>query len=392
MEKRMVWAAVAATVLVVSALSTYLAYEALRTDDWILRMPTMVTRILIEGDGDFNATNGVVAGSGTLSDPYVITIPETDWQNQTTIEIRNTTAPFVIQDSEFKYYYTAGCIAVSETAVRISNAVDFVITNTSVSVMEIEGSSGFAVTDCIVRGSTVVNCTDFEVADSRGGTFGMTNCTGASVTGNADWTLSIEACRDVVAADNLLGNGTITLNSCRWCRVESNECGGVTVGAGSADCSIVANLVHNPATGGRGILLDSAERIVVEGNLIRDCSHHGIELWEAVRNCTITGNDISNCYGAIVLRDAAGCEIFHNNILSGRSENPILDEQGWLNSWDAGYPEGGNYYFFHAGPDLYSGEGQDVPGPDGVCDVSVEVYTYLEGAPGVDRYPLMAPW
>ena len=53
--------------------------------------------ILIEGDAQFTPANGVTGGSGAPGDPYVIA----DWSiNATTangIEIRNTTAHFVIR-------------------------------------------------------------------------------------------------------------------------------------------------------------------------------------------------------------------------------------------------------------------------------------------------------
>jgi hypothetical protein len=90
-----------------------------------------------------------------------------------------------------------------------------------------------------------------------------------------------------------------------------------------------------------------------------------------------------------VLRTASGCKVYHNNILSARHADPVLDEQGWLNSWDNGYPDGGNYYVSYDGPDEFGGADQDVPGADGIGDVPVTVYTYLEGEPGVDHYPLM---
>jgi parallel beta-helix repeat protein len=143
---------------------------------------------------------------------------------------------------------------------------------------------------------------------------------------------------------------------------------------------------------GVGIFLDCVHDITIDGNVIENCSHHGIEFWESVRNCTITRNSISGCYGAIVLRDASGCDVYHNNIFSARSENPILDEHGWMNSWDSGYPGGGNYYFDYAGSDVYSGADQDEFGPDGIGDTPVVVYTYLPGDPGEDHYPLVAPY
>jgi parallel beta-helix repeat protein len=126
-----------------------------------------------------------------------------------------------------------------------------------------------------------------------------------------------------------------------------------------------------------------------------------------VVNCTIVRNNISDCYGGIALRDASGCQVYHNNIFSSfwsgghMLSDPldseyhaggVLDEQGWLNSWDNGYPGGGNYYFDYNGLDLYSGQTQNIPGRDGIGDTPLVIYTYLPGTPAEDHYPLMVPY
>ena len=70
----------------------------------------------------------------------------------------------------------------------------------------------------------------------------------------------------------------------------------------------------------------------------------------------------------------------------------VLDEQGWLNSWDNGYPDGGNYYFDYSDLDIYCGQLQDTLGGDGIGDTPLVIYTYLAGTPAEDHYPLMAPY
>ena len=54
------------------------------------------------------------------------------------------------------------------------------------------------------------------------------------------------------------------------------------------------------------------------------------------------------------------------------------------NSWDNGYPLGGNYWSDYTLPDLHSGPNQDQPGSDGIIDTP---YTVATGS--VDRYPLV---
>lgn len=54
--------------------------------------------IIIDGDAGFTAANGVVAGSGTASNPYIIENWSIGAENANGIEIRNTTAYFVVRN------------------------------------------------------------------------------------------------------------------------------------------------------------------------------------------------------------------------------------------------------------------------------------------------------
>lgn len=60
----------------------------------------MVTRnpILINGNAGFTPANGVTSGSGTESNPYVIEGWDINASSANGIEIRNTTAYFVIRN------------------------------------------------------------------------------------------------------------------------------------------------------------------------------------------------------------------------------------------------------------------------------------------------------
>src|SRR5205823_11326988 len=55
--------------------------------------------ILIDGNSGFTTANGVTGGTGTASDPYVISGWEIDWGSSSfiSLEIRNTTSYFVIR-------------------------------------------------------------------------------------------------------------------------------------------------------------------------------------------------------------------------------------------------------------------------------------------------------
>lgn len=89
---------------------------------------------------------------------------------------------------------------------------------------------------------------------------------------------------------------------------------------------------------------------------------------------------------AVKYTHSAGPDIFyHNNFInntSDRSGSPLSP-----NTWDDGYPSGGNYWDTYAGTDIYNGPAQDTPGADGIGDTA-----YSFGGWGTDNYPLMAPW
>jgi hypothetical protein len=58
-----------------------------------------------------------------------------------------------------------------------------------------------------------------------------------------------------------------------------------------------------------------------------------------------------------------------------------------VNTWDDGYPSGGNYWSDYAGVDLFSGPYQNQTGSDGIGDTP-----YFIRANNTDNYPLMNPY
>lgn len=407
-EKWKLGVALTAIVLILSAWTAYAIHSLTLLDEECIYRRSEVTRVLIDGNENFTSANGVVSGVGSLLDPYIISFPEASYHKQTTIEISNTTLAFVLRDSAFNYSYSSGCLVFTEVGIRISNATNF----------SIEGS--YASGGCIINdchdftlcdnrlSTTIVNGTRYSVYHNNGGKVSMTGSADFSVVDNVNLTLALDGCRASVITNNRFEKGTITVVNSLNCLIDSNVCQSITVRTGSAECAVVGNSVkHYSVTGGNGVFLDSVHNVTVDKNTIDNCSYHAIELGNSVTNCTITRNNISNCYGAITLRGARGCQVYHNNIFSSywsggvMLSDPldsqyhaggVLDEQGWLNSWDNGYPDGGNYYFDYNGLDLYNGQQQDTLGGDGIGDTPLVIYTYLSGTPAEDHYPLMAPY
>jgi hypothetical protein len=73
--------------------------------------------------------------------------------------------------------------------------------------------------------------------------------------------------------------------------------------------------------------------------------------------------------------------IYHNNFIGNAFQ---ASTDGSPNTWDNGYPSGGNYWSDYNGTDLHSGPCQNVTGSDGIGDTP-----YAIGANNMDDYPLM---
>ncbi len=96
----------------------------------------------------------------------------------------------------------------------------------------------------------------------------------------------------------------------------------------------------------------------------------------------IIGNTISNCQVGIslgVTEDSRLCSnntIFHNNFINNFFQVYLSD--GSSNTWDNGYPSGGNYWSNYEGSDTNS---------DGIGDTAYTIDDLNQ-----DRYPLMEPY
>ncbi len=135
-----------------------------------------------------------------------------------------------------------------------------------------------------------------------------------------------------------------------------NDCGyGITILA-SDDNRILQNEIDG---GTHGISVDGDRNLIV-GNVVSAASSYGLRLRSSKENV-----------------------VYHNVFL----ENAVQaqdDENS--NSWDDGYPSGGNYWSDYTGNDSYQGPNQIIPGSDGIGDTA-----YPVNPNGTDKYPLMEP-
>lgn len=98
----------------------------------------------------------------------------------------------------------------------------------------------------------------------------------------------------------------------------------------------------------------------------------------------IVENIFENSSESIFTGDSGttGISIYHNFF----TKNDCID--CGHNSWDNGYPSGGNYWDDYTGTDYYHGPNQNLSGSDGIGDT---LYIIPEGD-NQDSYPLMEPY
>ncbi|MGQ9459694.1 MAG: NosD domain-containing protein [Candidatus Bathyarchaeaceae archaeon] len=99
----------------------------------------------------------------------------------------------------------------------------------------------------------------------------------------------------------------------------------------------------------------------------------------------ISGNIVKNNEVGISLGAATNNKIYHNSFINN-TQHVYFRTSSYTNSWDNGYPSGGNYWSNYTGVDVKNGPNQDQPGSDGIGDTP-----YIINENNRDRYPLMDP-
>jgi len=364
--------------------------------------------ILIDGPGNFTTSNGVTGGSGTQNNPYIIQGWSIDASTANGIEIRNIVAgdPFPPP----VYFVIRSVFIHSETKTQADILVDSfasppgcfecpgnifngVIANSTLTGnrdgVRLQDSDNIIVSGVTVHDSqTGVNCVSSDFLQIRANTI-TDSGTGVSVScGVIDVFYNT-----ILNADN-----------------------GIAVGNyGSLD------IEHNYITSPRGFTLDGSAFVMAMNNRIIGSSGPTIHLYEYgvseyqassvnLQNNTITnsmptnfhsgsaginitsssdsfviGNTIQagNSYG-IVLHDTSGGSVYHNNLLNNTIQ--AFDDNPSQNTWDNGYPSGGNFWSDFTGVDNCSGPQQNIcPSPDGIGDTPY-MFNF-----NMDHYPLIRP-
>jgi parallel beta-helix repeat protein len=117
----------------------------------------------------------------------------------------------------------------------------------------------------------------------------------------------------------------------------------------------------------------------VENNL------DGIGLEDSANDNIIVGNNITRTYIESVWIWTSFNNTFYHNSFTTNGRQVAGDSS--TNTWDGGYPTGGNYWSDYKGTDNFSGPFQNRTGSDEIGDTKYAVDTN-----NTDNYPLMKPW
>ena len=142
-------------------------------------------------------------------------------------------------------------------------------------------------------------------------------------------------------------------------------------------------------------LLESSNNNVVETNVTNN--YDGISLLSfsdnnSVTGCRITGNN--GALGSGIYLYMSSNNLIYDNVFA--NELVHVFDAVWdcadpglifpsINTWDKGYPSGGNYWDDYNGTDQYKGPYQNITGSDGIGDTS-----YPIDMNNIDNYPLMS--
>ena len=154
--------------------------------------------VVIVGNANFTAANGVIGGSGNASDPYVIANWDIDASNSVGIYIENTDAHYIIRD----------CYVHGGSASRYNKQVGIWLENSSNGILDSNDCSRDLAGIVLVESSnnTVVNNT-CDSNDQNGIAISSSNnntLIGDKCSSNGRWGLILESSHNNIVCSNAI--------------------------------------------------------------------------------------------------------------------------------------------------------------------------------------------
>jgi parallel beta-helix repeat protein len=222
--------------------------------------------------------------------------------------------------------------------------------------------------------------------------------------------LSIQADNVSVVGFSMARARGVFLSSSSDCEVRDNNIE-AAIGTGIwIEGGVNNSIVNNDA--GAGIVIENSDRNVIMQNAM-DAHHYSIWLIASDFNY-ISRNSLGIHWGIICISlyrsnsntiewntlydsgfqmsphieliESSSNLIYHNNLL-GLDCGVYLDQESVNNTWDNGYPFGGNYWCDYGGSDSCCGRFQNETGSDGIGDTP-----HIIDENNQDNYPLMKIW
>jgi parallel beta-helix repeat protein len=212
---------------------------------------------------------------------------------------------------------------------------------------------------------------------------------GNNITANANSGIRIDSSSDSTISENNISENP---NGIYLWYSSNITISGNNITENDADGIVLDNSKNNHLNGNTiasnnwwGINPAYSNNNTISGNNIRN-NNVGINSASSDFNIISANNIIDNVYSGIYLESSSNNTFQHNNLINNTNQ-AVVDELGYANNWDDGYPSGGNYWSDYNGTDQYEGPSQNIAGNDTIGDTPYEI-----NADNVDRYPLMTQY
>jgi parallel beta-helix repeat protein len=152
------------------------------------------------------------------------------------------------------------------------------------------------------------------------------------------------------------------------------------------NCTITQNVLVTDSFNGGMHITDSSSNTIslntIIGKALEGYTTIGLWIVNSESNL-VTRNNITGHSDGLEVGGSYGNVFLHNDFI----DNFDYYSYASVNTWDNGYPSGGNYWNGYTGQDYYSGPNQNEPGSDFVADTP-----YTIDPDNIDHYPLMNPY